>query len=74
MATGEATGHKHTLIAEKEAKIEIAQDQNGYYLRVNSGSATLTHEKHDIQTIPQGVWFVGRQWEYDEIQERRVAD
>lgn len=76
VAEGEITGHKHTLIAEPEAKIEIAQDQNGFYLKVNSGKAVLTHEKHDIQTITpsQNIWFVGRQFEYNELGERRVQD
>ena len=76
VAVGEITGHKHILTAEPEAKVEIAQDENGYYLKVNSGNAILTHEKHDVQTITpsQKIWFVGRQFEYDEIKERRVQD
>lgn len=78
VAEGEVTGHKHILVAEPEAKIDIAQDLNGYYLRVNSGQAALTHEKHDVQTITpsQKIWFVGKQFEYDELQERavRVSD
>jgi len=73
-AEGEITGHKHILEATPEAKVEIAQDEKGFYLKVNSGSAVLTHNKHAIQTIPQGIFFVGRQFEFDELGERRVAD
>ena len=74
IAEGEITGHKHVLTAEPEAKVEIAQDEKGFYVKVNSGQAVLTHNKHAVQTIPQGIFFVGRQVEYDELGERRVMD
>ncbi len=74
VAEGEVTGHKHTIVAEKENLIEIAQDGRGYYLKVNNGSAVITHQEHKPITIEQGIYFIGRQWEYDEIANRRVQD
>ena len=74
IAEGEATGHKHLLVADPQAKIEIAQDENGYFIRVLKGSAVLTHDIHDTLTLPVGTHFLGRQWEYDEIKERPVRD
>ena len=74
IAEGEITGHKHILTAEPEAMVEISQNEKGFYLKVNSGQAVLTHNKHAIQTIPQGVFFIGRQVEYNELGERRVMD
>lgn len=80
VAEGETTGHKHLLVADRFlagadlSDCEIAQDANGFYIRVISGSATLKHEEHDLQVIPIGVHYLGRQWEYDEISERKVQD
>ena len=74
VAEGEVTGHKHTIVADRESSIEIAKDENGYFLKINAGKAIITHQQHAPITIEQGLYFVGRQWEYDEIQERRVQD
>lgn len=74
IAEGEVTGHKHVLTTIPKAKIEIAKDENGYYLKVKSGFAILTHPTHEKLIIPQGIWFIGQQWEYDEIEERKVLD
>ena len=75
VAEGEAKGHYHKLQVKERDMVEIAQDQNGFYLKVNSGEAQLTHQQHGTQTIPQGIWFIGKQYEYDELKEvRRVLD
>ena len=74
VAEGEVTGHKHLLVADPQSDVEIAQDQFGYFIKVNKGSAVLNHEQHGIQEIGVGIHFIGSQWEYDELKERRVQD
>ncbi len=74
VAEGEVSGHHHRLVADREAIVEIAQDENGFYLNVKSGSVNLNHESHATQTIEKGLYFIGKQWEYSEIEERRVLD
>ena len=71
------SGHNHVLIKEKGADIEIAQDEKGYFIRVNSGSAKIVHEKvggHETQTIEQGISFIGHQYEYSDLEDRIVID
>jgi len=74
VAEGESTGNRHLLVAEKGSDVEIAKDERGYFLKVNSGQATITHEEHKPITIENGLYFVGEQVEYDELNERRVRD
>ena len=73
VAEGESTGHKHTLVRGR-ADVELAKDTNGFYLKVNSGEVVLTHQEHETQTIPQGIYFIGRQWEYNDLEERKIQD
>jgi len=76
VAEGETTGHKHTLqVKDREALVEIAKDEKGYFVRVNQGEAELTHQQHQTHIIPQGTWYITGQYEYDELEElRRVQD
>lgn len=75
VAEGEVTGHKHTLEQTKPVDWEIAENENGFYLRVHSGTGLLTHQEHEAQEIPQGIFFIGKQWEYDELREwKKVQD
>ena len=74
VAEGEVTGHKHIIVAEPQTQMEMAQDENGYYIKVNSGKAILTHDKHAPQIMDTGLWFVAKQFEFDEILEHRVQD
>ena len=74
VAEGEATGHKHLLRPLKEAEIEWGIDINGFYLKVDKGEAILEHPEHKEITISEGLYFIGHQFEYDEIAERRVSD
>lgn len=73
VAEGETTGHKHTLVADK-CKLEWGQDSRGIFLKIAEGDAVITHEEHGQIVINPGVYFVGRQREYDEIEERIVRD
>ena len=74
VASGEVSGHHHRLVAERDSVVEIAKDENGFYLNIKSGSVKLNHEEHATQTIERGLWFLGRQWEYNEVEERKVLD
>jgi len=74
VAEGETTGHLHIVKVKDKADVEIAQDENGYYFKVNSGEAVITHPEHPEITFGHGLWFVGRQFEYDELEEKRVLD
>lgn len=74
VAYGEVSGHHHKLVADRKTLIEIAQDENGYLLKVSDGEATLTHQSHAPQTIKQGIYFIPLQVEYNEVNERRVMD
>jgi len=74
IAEGESTGNKHLLVAEKQSEVFIGQDQFGYFVKIDKGSATLTHQEHAPQTIGVGLHWLGTQWEYDELAERKVQD
>ena len=73
VAYGEISGHNHKLVADRETIVEIAQDENGYFLRTN-GKVTLVHQSHPAQTIERGIYFVPLQTEFNEVAERRVLD
>jgi hypothetical protein len=75
VAEGESTGNRHLLVADKESEVAIGQDQFGYFVKVNKGSAILTHQEHAPQTIGVGIHWVGQQWEYSDLEEyKRVQD
>ena len=67
---GTATGHSHILngglVLEKEGTI---------YLQA-SDAATVTHEEHNMITLPDGNYVVTRQVEYDPYEKaaREVLD
>lgn len=44
------------------------------FLVVEGNTVVLRHEEHDAVRIPPGRYYVGSQSEFDEQQERRVAD
>lgn len=74
VAEGEVSGHHHKLVAERGATVEIARGQNGFFLKVSGGKVNLTHQEHETQTIEKGLYFIGHQWEYNEVAERKVLD
>ena len=75
VAEGEVTGHKHVIVAEPDSLVEIAQDERGYFLKVNKGQAVMQHVQHGVQTIERGLWFIPRQVEFDEgLEYRNVSD
>ena len=81
VAIGETTGNKHAVVAERESLVEIAEDENGVFVRVLKGSASLTghreHESYTKELIPlkDEVFYVGKMVEFDELLDiRRVQD
>ncbi len=73
IASGEATGHAHTLAQDTSATIwEI----NGVIYLDATDSIIIQHQEHKAVTIPRGVWEIGRVQEYDYIEEmaKRVVD
>ncbi len=75
VAYGEASGHSHTIVAERAAKVEIAEQDGKFYLKVNGGNAKITHQEHAEQTLTPGIYTVFTQVEYDDLEElRKVSD
>ena len=74
VAEGEVTGHHHKVITTTPKDlIEVAEDQNGYYIKVK-GEAQLTHQEHDTQALPalkEEIYYFGKQEEYDPVEYRR---
>ena len=62
LAEGEVTGHSHRI---SDGQAELRQDGGTLYLRVTSGTATLSHEEHRQIQIPEGTWIVRIQREYE---------
>ena len=73
LAKGEATGHHH-IITEGDA--ELYEHEGTMFLRVNSDNATLTHQEHNIVTIPKGDYIVKKVREVNWVDEeiRKVRD
>lgn len=69
LAEGEVTGHRHQI---SQGQAVLYQRNGTLYLKVLSKQATLTHEEHKPIQIPQGMWMVKIQREYDP-QERAFA-
>ena len=71
------SGHNHVVVKEREASVDVGQDKEGYFIRVNSGKAHVVHEKvggHKTQTIEQGIYFFGKQYEYSDSEDKKVID
>lgn len=82
LALGEVTGHAHALLErgvdlyEVEAPVVpgATADAAERYLHIHAKVAQLVHEEHATLTIPQGVWKVTIQREYEPQSVRMVAD
>jgi hypothetical protein len=71
LAEGEVTGHVHQITA---GVAELVILGNTTLLKVLSDYAKLKHDTHDEIEIPKGDYVIDIVKEYDEIEERRVAD
>jgi hypothetical protein len=76
LAYGEATGHHHKLVKEREQQFDIFEDSLGNkYLQINEPT-DLVHEEHKKITIEKGFYFIDHEQEYNyfELQSNRVQD
>lgn len=73
LALGEATGHHHTIT---KGEAELYDHEGTLFLKVKSDEAQLTHQEHNMITLPKGDYQVGIVQEYDHFAEeaRRVQD
>ena len=76
LAYGEATGHRHQLVAGPDSRIRYFRDATQDYFEVVSGFADLRHEGHFDHRFPKGVYSWHRQREADWVNEatRNVND
>lgn len=72
IAEGEATGHTHTITADKAALYELRGE---LYVEV-AEPVTIDHQEHKSLPIPEGIYTIGRVKEHDYLQdmERQVID
>jgi len=73
LAEGEATGHHHTVT---KGAAELYEEEGTLYLKVMSDEIELTHQEHEMITIPKGEYEIGIVREYDHFEEeaRKVLD
>ena len=73
LATGESTGHHHTIT---EGDAELYEHEGTLFLKVKSENATLTHQEHKEVIIPKGDYKIDIVQEYDHFKEeaKRVQD
>ena len=71
LAEGEMTGHKHQVT---EGDAALYEHEGTLFLRVESDTATLTHEEHGPIVLLQGEFEVTIQREYTPDGWRNVAD
>lgn len=75
VAEGEITNHFHTIVLVKDAQIDYAQFLNEWYLNIKKGQAVITHPEHKQITLDKGIYFVGKQYEYSDLNEyRQIKD
>ena len=72
IALGEATGHHHQLVAEREA-VKVDMDKGIFELMEK---AILTHEEHLPIELEPGLYRFGiiNEYDYESKQSRRVWD
>ena len=69
LALGEATGHHHTLVKERENLIEVFEDEGGKYFKVGQPTP-LIHQEHKTITIEKGIYFIEIEQERDPFTEQ----
>jgi hypothetical protein len=77
IAEGETTGHRHLLVADREATVfEILEDEKGNRYLEMSGTAKISHEEHKTKTVLPDFYIIDREEEYDPFLEemRKVQD
>lgn len=77
VAYGEVTGHHHKLQVEERTvgNYFLGKTDKGFYLEVKNEPLTLRHQQHKEQVIEPGLYWLGQQFEYDELSKlKRVID
>jgi len=75
LAEGEATGHAHRIMPEKNEDAAALFMKDGQtFLQVTAEEAKLVHEEHDMHLLPAGDYEVVRQREYTPEEIRTVLD
>jgi hypothetical protein len=75
LALGEATGHNHTIVAEKEL-FQLYEDGQGRKYFTTTKPVPLTHQEHKTIEVEKGIYFVEIEQEFDPFLEEinRVRD
>lgn len=73
LAEGEATGHHHSIT---KGNAEMYEREGTLYLKVLDENAELTHQEHNMITLPKGNYVIRKVMEYDHFEEeaREVID
>jgi hypothetical protein len=85
---GEATGHKHQVLARTALQVTILAPAQGSVrglpdmspignedrLLMAEGPVDIAHPEHRALTLPKGRYLVVVQREYDEVKARRILD
>lgn len=71
LALGEVTGHKHQITI---GEATLYDHEGTLFLRVESDTATLTHEEHGPIVLPKGDFEITIQREYEPSGWRNVSD
>lgn len=74
VAEGEKSGHFHTVVATKPGtKMSYAKTDTGFIIKIDKGGAEIRHNKHDLHSFDEGIFYVGKQFEYDELGKYRAV-
>jgi hypothetical protein len=75
IARGEHTGHMHRVSPSSLADGAVLLTlQGAMYLRAAEAGATIVHDEHGPLRLPQGVYAVANQQEFDGLRWRAVFD
>ena len=71
VAKGEATGHHHTLNAEKES-IDVYENEGGDLVLDIKEDTNLNHQQHNDIKIEKGMYVITKEREYDYFNDIKV--
>lgn len=73
VALGEATGHHHTIYADRDA-VDWWKESDGVQFVNLKKSTSLRHQEHEVIELPKGKYRISRQREYLPERIRQVVD
>jgi len=72
LAEGEATGHNHTIVADR---VDVYDAAEAVFLKIMEAPVPVEHQEHAPTILEPGVWEVRRQVAYSPDQlPQRVVD